>query len=214
MDQHFVVRIVRDRYAQFFAEGGYDGIDIGEPDVAITFAAGKPLKDAGDGSLFFGFSSFFFQYQVQPPEEVEIPVGRLHERAGALRVEIRRDHAVFAINAFAPLIRLDLGVALLSRGKDVTAQRVKTTDERAVRMDAATLGVEEDTGAVLVPVQNSSAIVGVMLNEIGSGQAPIRGQTCNFVGIDLDFLMAAATKTLTARKEKGCLPAKSCSAQW
>ena len=171
----------------------------------MAFAAGKLLKYADDGILFLGLSRLFFQYQTQPPQEIKIPVGRLHERAGALRVEIRSNQALIAINPLAVLIRLDLGEAFLSRGKDVAAERVKTTDERTVGMDAATLGIEEDACAVFFPIQNSSAVVGVAFNERGSGQAPVRGKARDFVRVDLDFLVAAATKTLRTREEKWCL---------
>jgi len=162
--------------------------------------------------LLLRLSRLFFEHHVQFPEKIEIPVGSLHERAGALQVEIRRDHAVIAIDALALVVRLDLGKAFLARGKDVTAEGVKTTDERTVRMDAATRGIEEDAGAVFFPIQNGSAFVGVAFDELGSGQAPVRGKTRDFVRVDLDFLVVAATKTLGTREEKGCLSVQSCSA--
>jgi len=84
----------------------------------------------------------------------------------------------------------------------VTAKRVETTDERAVRMDSTPLGIEENAGAVFFPIQNGSAFVGVAVNELGSGQAPVRGKTRDFVRVDLDFLVAATKKTLRTQEEK------------
>ena len=84
----------------------------------------------------------------------------------------------------------------------MTAQRVKTTDERAVRMNSAPFGIEEDAGAVFFPIKNSAAVVGVAFNELGSGQAPVRGKTRDFVRVDLDSLVAATKKTLRTREEK------------
>jgi len=121
VDRHFVIYTFRYRYTYFFAEGGHNGIYIGEPDVTVAFAADKLLKHVDDGILFLGLSRLFFQYQTQPPQEIKIPVGGLHERAGVLRVEIRRDYVSIAIDAPAVLARFDLGEAFLSRRKDVTA---------------------------------------------------------------------------------------------
>ena len=205
MNRHFVVHIFWKRYAHLFAEGGDNGIHIRKSCVAIAFAFGVLLKNTGDGLMFLRFSRFFFKYPVQFPEQIEIFVGGIHESMGALRFEIRLDHAVIAIDALTVFVRLDLGEVFFSRGKDVTAQRVKTTNERAVRMNSAPLGIEEDAGAVFFPIQNGAAFVGVALNELGSGQAPVRGQTRNFVRVDLDFLVAAAKKTLRTQEEKRCL---------
>ena len=72
-------------------------------------------------------------------------------------------------------------------------------------MDAASFGIEEDAGAVFFPIQNGSAVVGVAVNELGSGQAPVRGKTRNFVRVDLDFLVATTKKTLRTQEEKRCL---------
>ena len=205
MDRYFVVHIIGKRYAHLFAEGGYNSIDIGKPCVGCALASGIILKHADDGILFLRFGRLFFNYQIQPPQEFKIPVGGIHERAGALRFEIRLDDAAIAIYALAVLVRLDLGEAFVSRCQNVTAERVKTADERAVRMNSTPLGIEEDAGAVFFPIQNSSAVVGVAVHEVGSGQAPIRGKTRNFVRIDLDFLVAAAKKTLRTQEEKRCL---------
>jgi len=79
-------------------------------------------------------------------------------------------------------------------------------------MDAATLGIEEDAGAVFFPIQNGSAVVGVVFNKFGSRKAPVRGKTRDFVRVDLDFLVATAKKTLRTQEEKWCLSAQSCSA--
>ena len=87
----------------------------------------------------------------------------------------------------------------------MTAQRVKTTDERAVRMDSTPLGIEEDAGAVFFPIQNGAAFVSVAVNKLGSGQAPVGGKTRDFVRVDLDFLVAATKKTLRTQEEKRCL---------
>ena len=84
----------------------------------------------------------------------------------------------------------------------MTADGVKTTDERAVGMDATSSGIEEDASAVFFPIQNCSAIMGVAFNEVGCGQAPVYGKPRDFVRVDLDFLVAAAKKTLCTRKEK------------
>jgi len=77
----------------------------------------------------------------------------------------------------------------------VTAEGVKGTEEWAVRMDAALLGIEEDAGAVFFPIQNGSAVVSEVFDELGSGQAPVRGKPRDFVRVDLDFFVAAARKT-------------------
>ncbi len=143
--------------------------------------------------MCLGHCRLFFQYHVEPPEEIEIPVCGLHERCSTLRVEIRRDYTAIAVDALAIVVRFDLGEAFPSRGKDVTAEGVKAADERAVGMDAATPRIEEDAGAVFFPIQNGSAVVGVASHELGSGQAPVRGQAHDFVGVDLDFLVVAAT---------------------
>ena len=73
-------------------------------------------------------------------------------------------------------------------------------------MNAASPGIKEDAGAVFFPVQNGSAVVGVAVNEPGSGQAPVGGKTRDFVRVDLDFLVAAAKKTLRTQEEKRRLP--------
>ena len=202
MDRYFVVHIIGKRYAHLFAEGGYNSIDIGKPCVGCALASGIILKHADDGILFLRFRRLFFNYQIQPPQEFKIPVGGIHERAGALRFEIRGDDAVIAIDALAVLVRLDLGEAFVSRCLNVTAERVKTTNERAVRMDAASPGIEEDAGAVFFPIQNGSAVVGVAVNEVGSGKAPVGGKARDFVRVDLDFLVAAAKKALRTQEVK------------
>ena len=72
-------------------------------------------------------------------------------------------------------------------------------------MDSTPFGIEEDAGAVFFPIQNCSTIMGVAFNEPGSGQAPVCGKTRNFIRVDLDFLVAAAKKTLRTQEEKRCL---------
>jgi hypothetical protein len=72
-------------------------------------------------------------------------------------------------------------------------------------MYAATLGIEEDAGAVFFPIQNSSAVVCIAFNELCSRKAPVRGKTRNFVRVDLYFLVATAKKTLRTQEEKWCL---------
>ena len=90
------------------------------------------------------------------------------------------------------LIRFDFRKALFARGKDVAAQRVKTTNQGAVRMNAAALLIEEHAGSVIFPIQNGSGISGVTLNELRRGQTAIDRQTHDLVWIHLDFFVAAA----------------------
>jgi hypothetical protein len=131
-----------------------------------------------------------------------------------LRVEISFDHTVIAIDALALPFRFDLRETLLSRGMNVTSQRVKTADQRAVRMNAASLGIQEDAGPVFFPIQYSSTVVGVAFNEPGSGQTAVYGKARDFIRVDLNLLVAAAKKTLRTREEKRRFPIQSCSAQW
>ncbi len=84
----------------------------------------------------------------------------------------------------------------------MTADGVEMTDERAVGMNSTPLGIEEDASAVFFPIQNGSAVVGVSVNELSGGQAPVRCKTCNFVRVDLDFLVATTKKTLRTQEEK------------
>ncbi|MGA3207262.1 MAG: hypothetical protein ABSE05_05520 [Syntrophales bacterium] len=85
----------------------------------------------------------------------------------------------------------------------MTAEGIKTTDVRAGRVDAATLGIEEDAGAVFFPIQKASAVVGAVFNELGSGQAPVRSKARHFVRVDLDFLGRQQRRNWEHEKKKG-----------
>ena len=74
----------------------------------------------------------------------------------------------------------------------MTAERVKTANQWAVRMDAATFGIEKDAGSIFFPIQNGSAVVGVTFNEFCGGQVLVRGKARDFIRVDLNFLVAAA----------------------
>jgi hypothetical protein len=51
----------------------------------------------------------------------------------------------------------------------MATEGVETTNEWSVGMDATTLGIEEYAGTVLIPVQNSAIVVGVVSKEVSSG---------------------------------------------
>ena len=77
----------------------------------------------------------------------------------------------------------------------MTSEGVKAANQRAIRMDAATFGIQEDAGSIFFPAKSRSAVVSVTLNEFGGGQVSVRGKARDFVGVDLNFLVAATQNT-------------------
>jgi hypothetical protein len=77
----------------------------------------------------------------------------------------------------------------------MTSERVKAANQWAVRMDAAAFGIEEDAGPIFFPIQSGSAVVSVTFNEFCGRQVSVQGKARDFIGVDLNFLVAATQKT-------------------
>jgi hypothetical protein len=117
-----------------------------------------------------------------------------------LLFQISFNAAVPAPNPFATRLRFDLGKGFHSQEIDIPAQWVQAANQRPVGMNCAAPVIEENTGSFLVEPQDSATGDGVPGNEFGGGKALIGGQAGYFIGIELDFFVAAAGKATAAGK--------------
>lgn len=153
-----------------------------------------------NGIAFFRIHRFFFQNPAQPAQKTQVLISRLHKRESALRFEIRRYQSVFTIDAFTLFIRLNFRKAFLARGKDVSAQRIQTANQRAGGMNTTTLCAQENTGSVFVPVQDRCVIACVSPDKRRRGNAQVMSQARDFIRIYLNLFVTAALTAFPAAK--------------
>jgi len=75
---------------------------------------------------------------------------------------------------------------------------IEATDQGAIPMDRATLGIEKYAPTLRIPGQICSFFGRIAIYKIRCRQPPIAGQAGDFVWIDLDFLVTATGKTAPA----------------
>lgn len=82
--------------------------------------------------------------------------------------------------------------------RNMSPKGIEATDQGAIRMDRATLGIEKYAAPLCIPGQVCPFFGRISIYKIRCRQPTISGQAGDFVWIDLDLLVMAAGKTTLA----------------
>lgn len=125
--------------------------------------------------------------------QLNVSIGRLDERIGALPREKVLNGSDLSINAF----RLRMGFRLMKRflafRRDTPPQRIQSTHQRPIWVDPAALRGYEHAGALIGATKRRPASFRVASQKLRRTDATIACQPGDFIWIELDDLVVAAT---------------------